>query len=81
MKILIVMNNRDSDFKESLLIENILSFRKTESEIIIMFYDFSKCRIKIRPEKNIYLLYEAYLRGFVEIAGRCAFLCFQRVRI
>ncbi len=32
-------------------------------------------------EKNIYLLYEAYLRGFVEIAGRCAFLCFQRVRI
>ena len=32
-------------------------------------------------EKYIYLLYEAYLRNFMRIADRCAFLCFQRVRI
>ncbi len=32
-------------------------------------------------EKYIYLLYEAYLRGFMEHARRCAFLCLKRVRI
>ena len=32
-------------------------------------------------EKYIYLLYEAYLRAFMEHARRCAFLCFKRVRI
>ncbi len=32
-------------------------------------------------ERYIYLLYEAYLRSFMKIADRCAFLCFKRVRI
>ena len=32
-------------------------------------------------EKYIYMLNEAYLRGFIEITRRCAFLCFKRVRI